>query len=177
MPFERLVPPVSAAVSLEEAKRQLRLTDTASDAELPGLIAAAQDLVEAQIGLVLVGQTVRVPLNLSAFAASGSNAPSARLPIGPVRAVVAARFIGPEAPALARLEVDGRLALLSPVPVAARGLELDLAVGFGPPAAVPAALRQAVLTALSHLYTAREDASAARTAIAPLLAGYLPVRL
>jgi uncharacterized phiE125 gp8 family phage protein len=177
MPYERLVPPAGAAVSLDEAKRQLRLTDSASDAELPGLMAAAEGLVEAQTGLALIAQTVRVPLTLSQFTAADGGVPTARLPVGPKPTLVAARFVGADAPALLRLEPGGRVALLSAVPLAARGVELDLVVGFGPPSHVPAALRQAVLVALGHLFIARDDAQGARAAIAPLLAGFVPMRL
>lgn len=56
----RTVPPVAQAVSLDDAKAQLRLSHTDDDAHLTALIEAATSFVEEVTGRALITQTWRV---------------------------------------------------------------------------------------------------------------------
>lgn len=161
-----LAAPAAEPVSLTEAKAWLRIDGTDDDALLPFLITAARQMVESQGRLRLISQTWRW-----LFDTWPENS-VLRPPVGPLRSVDAVRVrdAGGSATALPTTawqadiaSTRGRIALLETLPVpgqALNGIEVDMTAGLAAnSAALPAALRQAVLLTLAFLYENRGDAT------------------
>ena len=160
-----LVPPASEPVTRDEAKAHLRVTDTAEDALIDRLIAVARQAAEAHTQRAFLAQTFRLVRD------KWPNALCLSLPRPPLIAVDAARLYDADGIAsvwdAASYSVDvrwtpGRLCLKSgatwPAPGRRQGgIEIDFQAGYGANASdVPAALRQAVLMLVAHLYENRE---------------------
>ena len=149
--------PAVEPVSLAEMRLFLRLDASDEDDLVAALIVAARITVEAATRLALVRQTwrLRVP-------ASPRRCPIP-LPLAPVIAALAVRQPGgPDlASDLYRLDDaadPARLVLAEGVPDLGAGLEIDLAVGFGPDAAsVPEPLRLAIRVLAACLHARRGD--------------------
>ncbi len=60
--MQLLTPPTIEPVTLAEAKAAARISDTAFDAQLPGMIAAARQMAEQETGLRFLEQTWRTEL-------------------------------------------------------------------------------------------------------------------
>jgi uncharacterized phiE125 gp8 family phage protein len=161
----QLVPPAVEPVTRDEAKAHLRVTDTAEDALIDRLIVAAREAAEAHTGRAFVTQSFRLARD------AWPDALCLSLPRPPLLAVDAVRLYDAEGNATvwdaANYSVDvrwtpGRLCLKSgwtwPAPGRRQGgIEIDFQAGYGANASdVPAALRQAVLMILAHLYENRE---------------------
>ncbi len=182
----QLVPPAAEPVTRDEAKAHLRVTDTAEDALIDRLIAVARQAAEAHTQRAFLAQTFRLARD------AWPDVLCLSLPRPPLVAVDAVRLYDADGNATvwsaSSYSVDirwtpGRLCLKSgwtwPAPGRRQGgIEIDFQAGYGANAAdVPAALRQAVLMLVGHLYENRE-AIAGETAIevpagaAALLAPY-----
>lgn len=178
-------PPAAEPVSLAEAKHHLRIGHDLEDAYVASLLAAARGAVEAHAGLALVTRAVRETLD--AWRLEGPRA--ATLALGPVTAVQAVR-VADASGALVEVsasayQLDGaasppRLLFFQSIPSPARltrGVEIDYEAGFGAPADVPAALRQACLIVLAAFYEARSGEAPFPQAAASLLAPFRRPRL
>lgn len=184
-----LEPPLEEPVSLDEARRFLRLDQTNEDELLAMLLTAARLMVEAACGRCLVEQHWR--LVLDHWPPSGE----IRLPLSPVSAVTAARVydaagattgLAIELFALDPAADPPLLRFGRPLPQPGRrsgAIEIDLVAGYGPTAAhVPAPLRQAVLRLAARWFEQRgdvpsRDAEALPATIAALVAPYRRWRL
>lgn len=87
--LEVLVPPANEPVSLDEAKTQCRVDNTAEDSLITGWIVAARRMTEQAIGLRVVSQTLK--LSLPYWPTDGL----IRLGVGPVTAVNVVRYFAP----------------------------------------------------------------------------------
>ncbi|NTG85858.1 hypothetical protein G6L15_06815 [Agrobacterium rhizogenes] len=95
----RTVAPTEPAVSLEEAKRHLRVFHDDDDTDIEGMIAAAQGAIEGPtgIGIVLMPQTWRLSFD-SFYEVVGNRRTQARrhgeiiVPLGPVTAVTSVTY-------------------------------------------------------------------------------------
>jgi uncharacterized phiE125 gp8 family phage protein len=161
----QLAAPALEPVTRDEAKAHLRVTDTAEDALIDRLIAAAREACEAHTGRAFLAQTFRLVRD------AWPEKLCASLPHPPLVAVDEVRLYDAGGNAMvwdaASYQVDtrytpGRLCLktgwLWPLPGRRQGgIEIDFQAGYGASASdVPAALRQAVLMLVAHLYENRE---------------------
>ena len=175
-------------VTLAEAKAQLRVTDTAEDDYISGLIKTAREAVEAFTGRALITQSF--VLRIDAWPRDARR-PWVDLPRPPLIAVTAVKTYGADGvpvvwdPALYAVDLmasPGRLyrnpGSLWPQPGRnPAGIEIAFTTGYGDaPADVPAALRQGLLLQLAHLFENREPAIMAGAALA-LLAPFRVVKL
>ena len=161
--------PAVEPVSLSEMRLFLRRDASDEDDLVTALIVAARVTVEAATRLALIRQTwrLRVPVPSCGGAPTGRRVPTGwravPLPLAPVLALAAVRPVG--GPDLAaghyRLDVaadPARLVFGEAAPDLGAGLEIDLAVGFGPDAAsVPEPLRLAIRILAACLYARRGD--------------------
>jgi uncharacterized phiE125 gp8 family phage protein len=181
MPSILLVPPVTEPVSLAQAKAFLRVEHGDDDDLITSLIAAARARVEALTRRALIVQTWR--LVRDAWPGDG------RLPVlpAPLRALIAARVheaggntltLDLQAFTLDTAAATGVIAFAPwslPVPGrAVAGIELDIEVGYGAAADVPAPLAQAIQLLVAHAYENRAAAGDATTPdhVAALVAPY-----
>lgn len=161
MPASLLTPPATEPLSLADAKAFLRIDHDHDDAIISALIASARGQVEALTRSALMTQVWR--LVLDAWPCEGRITPR----FGPLRAVNAARVYDAAGHASSidtgRFVVDAASGVIVspgwslPVPGRARaGIELDIAIGFGPTAAdVPDVLRHAIRVLVAHWYDNR----------------------
>jgi uncharacterized phiE125 gp8 family phage protein len=160
-----LNPPAAEPLSVAEAKSYLRVAHDDDDAIIAALIASARHHVEALTCTGLLTQTWR--LILDGWPASGRI--KARL--GPLRSLTAARIYnesgGTTSLDLGRFVVDEAAGVIAapgwslpPPGRAVRGIELDVAIGYGDaPADVPQVLLQAIRMLVAHWYDNRGLAS------------------
>ncbi|NWG54857.1 MAG: phage head-tail connector protein [Hydrogenophilaceae bacterium] len=181
-----LTPPASEPVSLAEAKLFLRVDHGAEDALITLMIVAAREAVEAGCGRALITRRVRESLDIWRRDAVGG----ALLGLGPVANVVAVRLlaangsesvIDPE-----RYRLDGardrpRLVFEAGLPATLRsagGVEIDYDAGMAASAAaLPTALRLAVLQVVATLYETRQGAAPLPEGARALMAPFAPARL
>jgi len=182
-------PPATLPVTLEEARRFLRVDSTEEDPVLEALIAAATTYCDGYSGILhrgLITQTWRLP----AAAFPVLPASQIRLPLIPVQEVTEIAYYDSAGvvimdPASYALHTD---ATGSYVTVAAGGswpaatarddaVQILYVVGYGDlPTDVPAAVRQAILLMVSAWYDDRMTA-AVPPAADRLLSPYRPVIL
>ena len=161
MPATLIVPPGAEPVSLAEVKASLRLTDAAEDALAAAMIATARSHVEAVTRRQLVTQTWRVTLD--AWPRDGV----VELGLAPVRRLIAVEVTDASGGVIAlqaelfhidRARLPGRLrappGLRAPGRASA-GIAIDVEVGHGTPAEVPAPLREAILRLAGAFITER----------------------
>jgi uncharacterized phiE125 gp8 family phage protein len=147
--------PALEPVTLAEAKLFARIETSEEDLLIQALIVAARLRVEALTRRILVTQTWRYITDLSKAIV--------RIPLAPVQAVTGVRSVAADGTttALAGTDWRGDLAGFPPSirlnrgPQAWTRLELDLTLGYGAPAAVPAPLVQAVRLVFSESYENR----------------------
>ena len=184
-----VAPPGAEPVTRGEAKAHARIDGTDEDERVDALIAAARADVENRTGRALVTQGWRIVRDAVPRGAV------VRLQPAPVQAVTAVTVFGddgaPQVVSPDDYDVDlasapGRLVLQRGRGWSARalnGFEVDLTCGYGPPEAVPAPLKHAVLMLVAYWFEVREAAEygvvagpvASRTAA--LLAPYRVARL
>ncbi|MEL6364678.1 MAG: head-tail connector protein [Pseudomonadota bacterium] len=181
-----LTPPAVEPVSIDEAKRHLRLSSNAEDAAIARLIAAARRVVEERTGRALVAQAAR--LTLDAPPADVATFP--RAPVLSFDAVEVETEAGQWSavdPGLYAVETGegARIAATGFWPRPASpiaGVRIDASVGYGGAGAAPEELQQAVLLLTAHLYERREPADDGRVYVLPhsieaMLASYRRPRL
>ena len=156
-----ITPPVAEPVTLVDVRAHLRLGTTSEDDLLAGLVKAARQTLEAEIGLCLINQTWR--LHLDGWPREGL----VLIPKFPVREVVAVTAYQPDGepvgiPAgdlwLNATSRPARLCLARRCAGIARlhGLEVDFLAGYGDTGTdVPDALKHAILSLVAHWYEFR----------------------
>jgi uncharacterized phiE125 gp8 family phage protein len=162
-----IVAPAAEPLSVEDARAFLKLDATEDDALLQALIVAARMHVEAATRRFLVTQTWRCGFGVIPRGGVLS------LPVAPVQAVAAVRLVErPGDPVgLATADWTADLAASPPRvrlggrPARLGGVEVDAVAGFGPPAAVPPALCQAIRVLVASWY---EDRAFIGTGMPPL---------
>jgi uncharacterized phiE125 gp8 family phage protein len=147
-------------LTLQEAKRVLRIDHADDDAHVQSLIKAARQRVEARTGRALITQDWRIVLD--SWPWGGRTA----LPVLPAQAVTAVRvypatgapqtYTPPVYNLLAGTEPPVLDASAVPGPGKARdGIEIDVTAGYGATAAaVPDPLKQAMRLMIAHAYAA-----------------------
>ncbi|WP_323040948.1 head-tail connector protein [Gemmobacter sp.] len=164
-------PVPDAALPVQAMKDHLRLgsgfaDDGMQDALIRGYLRAALAAVEGRIGKALIAR--RFSLVLGRWRDAGSQA----LPLAPVSAVVSVTLVDAGepvvlAPARWRLEADMHrprlVAVGALLPEIADGgrAEVVFDAGFGPWAAVPADLRQAVMLLAAQYHELRHESGVA----------------
>lgn len=161
MAITRLSAPLALVLSLEDAKRHLRIEHDDDDAYLTDLIAQSTDHLESVSGLRLMTQTWRQYLD------EIPQSRSIRLAAQPVQSIAAMQVYdeagNPQAISPASLDLDAvssppRLVVHETVQTAKaiNGIEIDIVAGFGDtPADVPDSLRRALLLLVAHAYEFR----------------------
>jgi uncharacterized phiE125 gp8 family phage protein len=171
--------PALEPVTLAEAKLFARIDGSEEDLLIQALIVAARLRVEALTRRILVTQTWR-------YITSELSKAAVRIPLAPVQAVTGVRSVSADGTttALAGTDWRGDLAGFPPsirlqrCPQAGARLEIDLTLGYGAPAAVPAPLVQAVRLVFAESYENRGflgmggDAGPPPAAVLALLAPY-----
>jgi uncharacterized phiE125 gp8 family phage protein len=160
--------PQAEPVTLEEAKAFARIDGTADDAVVTAMIRAARMEIESRTGRALVTQGWRIVRD------GVPRGGVVRLAPAPVQSVSAVTVYGesgaPQVVPATDYQVDtasspGRLCFKTGwTSRAVNGLEIDLVAGYGPPAAVPAPLKHAVLMLVAYWYEQREAAVAGAVA-------------
>lgn len=192
-------PPAVEPVTLDEAKAQLRVTYDQEDALIAGLITAARQRIEAELGVALIATAFRETHDawpLEVTTAVPVTDPLAALFSGPVRllrsplisvqAVAVAdgsgsfQTVNPASYAAEVASRPGRIApydVAWPVPgVPTGGVRIDYTAGYGAAESdVPAPLRQAILQLVADGFEHRSDAPL--SSIEPWLAPFRRVRL
>lgn len=169
-----ITPPAAEPVSLTEALAHLRVDAPAPDAALiTALIQAAREHVEAVTGRALVTQTIEARWDAWEDVLT--------LPRAPVQSVTSVTYLD-DAGAAQTLAADAYrvdtaciLARVTPAFGAAwpsaRSVTGAIAVrfvaGYGDAAAVPAAIKAAMLLLIGHLYENRMAATERALAVAP----------
>lgn len=180
-----LAGPAAEAVTLGEVKAWLRVDGDDEDGLIAGLIPAARLAITQQSGKALVSETWRLVCD------DWPKRGELRLPVGPLRAVTGLRVFDAYDDAV-ELPLDGLVTapepalviipreLTPPVLRPRLGFEIDYEAGYASAAAVPAPLKQAVLTLIGHWYENRglaESAEAVPAGIASMVAPFREMRL
>ena len=153
-----IAPPGEEPVTLAEAKAWCRIDAADEDALVSALIAAARLQVESLTGRALVTQTWRL-----------TTCPRGRLVVLPVIPAIALV----EAPDGAVLQGDAVLL----AELVSDEISIDYTAGYGDAAAVPADLKQALLTLVAYWYENRDALTATPPNFDRLLQSYARVRL
>ncbi|MEP9379728.1 phage head-tail connector protein [Aquabacter sp. CN5-332] len=182
-----LTGPEAEPLTLADLKAFLRVTHDEEDIVLSTLLTAARQMVESAASRILLTQTWRV--------ARDGWPPSGLIlaPLAPVAEIPAARLRHQDGSETAlpldlfTLRGDRTPAVIAfdraRAPAPSRtlgGIELDLVLGYGAAADVPADLVQAVRLLAGHLYERRDEAGEAgllSEGVAALLKPYRTVRL
>lgn len=163
----RLVAPATPLITLDEAKRQLRVTGTDEDTLITSYIATATSYLDAGTGVLgeaLVTQTWRYTL---------SHAPLSTLlpiPLNPVQSIVQIRYVDVAGVTQTYSALNYRLAgapgnsmveLLDgaswpDVDERTDAFWVEFVAGYGLASAVPETIRQTALLMIAELYTARQ---------------------
>ncbi|MBS3650801.1 head-tail connector protein [Pseudaminobacter sp. 19-2017] len=161
MTLLRTVEPAVEPVTVSEAKAFLRMSGTAEDELLAGLIKAAREDVERATGLALIEQDWRLAIDCI---------PTNKVVLlmrHPVREVVSVTAYGSEGeaslvtPGSYQVDLISRPARLlfvnrPPATRAMNGLEVDFRAGFGESGVdVPDLLRRAILVLVAHWHEFR----------------------
>lgn len=170
--------PTAALLDLQEVKDHLRVTFSADDVPIQGLIDAVQDVLEGpegQLGRTLVRQSWTMTLDGFPCARGGDRpiSPLARaieVPLPPLITVDAIKYldaVGSEltlAPSAYRVQMQGRMpALIHPAPGVSwpatfdtvDAVTVDFTAGYGGPEALPPKIRSLALLMITHLYETR----------------------
>ena len=185
MPSIPTTPPLAEPLALADAKAHLRVTTGDEDAMISTLIIAARRHVEQATGLALMTQ------GWSVFFDRWPATAELALPLWPLITITDLKVWGDNNVAAiidpahyfadgvsrpARLVRRGSRAWAPPGRVA-NGIEIAATFGFGAAAAVPAALKQAMLSLIAHWFENRGDAAPVPLDIAALIAPWREIRL
>ncbi|MBI1365764.1 MAG: hypothetical protein GC153_07365 [Alphaproteobacteria bacterium] len=186
MPLEQISPPAEDAVSLDDMKAHLRVTDASEDAVIAACLAAATRAVEHRGGLALAARGFRLTLD---------EAPRSVLvlPKSPVFSLDAVEVLDRQGAATsvdaALYDFDsgapGRLVARGLWPFSLRGLgavRIDFTAGWTAAADIPEELTLAVKMLAAHFYENRESAGETQIfstpqAVDALIAPWRSVRL
>ena len=171
MNLKRTVAPAATPVTLTEAKAHLRVTSSAEDTLITALIAAATDHLDGWTGILgraLVTQTWKFYLDV------WPDGDVIRIPLVPLQSVTSVTYLDPGTGVAATVDADDYIVdTVSPdgwiVPVegfawpepkdAINAIEVTFVCGHGDAAAVPAAIKAAILLIVGDLYANREGQS------------------
>lgn len=166
----RIVAPSLSLISLDEARKHCRITDSGEDPVLQAFIDAAIAYLDAGTGILgeaLVTQTWRLTLDCVPFG-------DLELPLGPVQSITQIQYVdlagATQTFSAANYRLSGQVVELVsgaswPVPDArAAAFWVDFVAGHGAPAAVPMTIRLAALMLVADMYGQRE---AARESVTP----------
>ncbi|PQA87239.1 head-tail connector protein [Hyphococcus luteus] len=186
MSLTLLSPPAAEPVTLAELKAHLRVTSDDEDALVTGMLVAAVRAIEARGGLALMPQQWRLTLD-------AAPEETLFLPLSPVSAIDAVSVIDGDgdprtvSPSLydAVLGAGARIRPAGPWPLPVPkvgGVHVDFTAGYEDAGAVPAPLKQAVLTLAAFFFETREAAGETRIYAVPrsvdaLIAPYKEARL
>lgn len=154
-----VTPPAAEPVALSEAKSQCRVTSTAEDAYIAGLIEAARQHVEKQTGRIIAEQTWRLTL--------GKFANEITLPQSPLIAVNevtyldvagASQTLSASVYTVDTTSTPGRIVLASDqdwpeVFESVNAVQIEYRAGYS---TAPAALKHAILLLVGHWFAHRE---------------------
>lgn len=155
-----VTPPAEEPVTVSEAKAHLRVDTNDDDASIGALITAARQHVEAWTGRQLVTATYR--LEAREFPATLPRPPLASITsVAYVDSTGVERTLAGSAWAASASDVPGRIepAFGAVWPVVRAGpaaVKITFTAGYGAAAAVPRAIRQAILLLVGHWYANRE---------------------
>lgn len=172
--FTRTVDPASEPVTLDEAKAQLRVSDTADDSYITDLIAVARDYAENFTGRALLQQDWKATFD-SGDIPSGNTIELPRPPLQSVESIAYLDTDGnSQALASSYYTVDtisqpGRILFedLPDIKSTLAALTVTYRAGYANAAAVPAAIKHAILLMVAHFYDVRE----------PVVMGVAPSRV
>lgn len=181
--------PAEEPVTLGEARAFLRLDDTSEDGLLAALITAARAVLEGETRRAFVTQSWRLLIDRFPEGAIV-------MPLAPVAEVTAIRLVARNGesetvdPALYDLELGAEPPRIHPAARGtwpapkkrAGGIAVDFTAGYGGPAAVPQALKHAVLLLVAHWFETRlpvafEGANEIPFTVGALIAPYRRFRL
>lgn len=156
MPELRVVaPPDSDPVTVAEAKKHMRVEHDEEDEVIAGMVGAATEYIEKQIGRALVSRDYE----LSCYDIERLD----RLPIAPVQQVLSLTYYSPTDGVLDAQADDFTLVSALDRPrvrfgghVTNRDVVIRFRAGYGTAADVPRALKHAVLLMAGHFYEHRE---------------------
>ena len=186
MGYALVTPPATEPVTLAEAKLQCRVTANDEDATITALIVAAREHCENQTGRSFITQTWRA--DFVRFPCAGA---PFRLPKGPVQSVSSVKYyddFGADTTLDAsgyHLDLTGQLAKLwlavdevwPTIQVQSNAVRIEYVAGYGAAAAVPQAIKQAMLLLIDHWFENRGAVSFGNTpeeiplAVSALLGG------
>lgn len=171
MSLTLIAPPADEPVSLGELKDHLRVTESAEDALIASLGAAARRAVEARAGLALMAQGWRLTLDRAPTAImSLPRAPVLSLDdVSAIDRTGAATSIDPD---LYDFESGPRARLITrgfwpPTSRRVGGIRIDFTAGWTDAGSVPEELKLAVKMLAAHFYENRESVAAERVFAAP----------
>lgn len=165
MALKLITAPATEPVTLAEAKSHLRVDITEDDTYIGTLITAARNIAETWTARALVTQTWE--LYMDAFPANGFTLP--RPPLQSITSIKYTPLGGAETTVSSSLyKVDavtepGCVVLASDATwpsttlVELNGVVVRFAAGYGAAAAVPQAIKQAILMLVGTMYESRED--------------------
>lgn len=175
-----ITPPATEPITLTEAKAHVRVTASTEDTLLTALIVAARQFVEEETSRALITQTWERQLDdWPAFV---------RLPRPPALAITSIKYVdedGTEATLAStaytlyanvepgHLVIDGDELPTGVVLADYAGVRIRYTAGYGAAAAVPQALKQAMLLLIGHWYLNREAVAIGgqRSSMTPLPLG------
>lgn len=169
-------PPAAEPVALAQAKAHLRVTHTVEDDVIAALLVAARARVEGELGL----QIVQAGLSETFDPPADGILRLSRGPLLAVDLVAVGDGAGgwtPLAPLAYAVDALARPPTVALAVPAAYGARVDYRAGFGPAAAAPPGLVQAILAITADAYEHRGDAPAGLAAAASWLAPYRRARL
>jgi len=162
MSLQLITPPAAEPVSLADAKAHLKIDTADEDALIQTLITAARARAEWHTGRAFVTQSW--VLRLDDWPRDGV----AEIPLPPLAGVTQVAVTSPDGirtvldPAVYRVDTasaPGRLVFAAAPPSLRQtdAVEIAFNAGYGDSAAVPGAVKQAVLEIVADLYTHRGD--------------------
>lgn len=179
MPYRCTIQPAEEPITLAEAKNHLRLDETADDALVAALIAAARQQAEAHTGRAFVTQTWELTAdrfpwfcgNRWTFDGRAIDRETIRLPLGTLAAdSVEITYVDTDGAtqtlAAARYQVDAASEPARLVPAYAtcwpatrcqtpNAVTVAFTAGYGTAADVPQSIKQAMLLLIGHWYEVR----------------------
>jgi uncharacterized phiE125 gp8 family phage protein len=170
----QLVAPAIEPLTLAETKLFLRVDSSIEDTLIIQLTTAARELVEQYLGKVLITQSWQM---------TQAYVPGQMIPIrpGPIRTITSVKtLLNTQETLLStdqyKVSISGCAIELNQ-PVNADTVIIEYEAGFGTAEQVPAAIKQAILHMVSHLYHHREEPRQLQENAMELLDAFMEIRL